>query len=124
MPTTLAMNLPFGAVLVAANESLKDTLGLDEAPDTKSTLPLYFVSAGVSGALAAAATHPLDVVKTRLQTQDCLACDNPGYRWPKYGGFFGTVREIVRTEGVAALSRGMLPRILYTMPAAAICWGT
>ena len=33
--------------------------------------PRYFLSAGLSGAVASAATQPLDVVKTRLQTQDC-----------------------------------------------------
>ena len=40
-------------------------------PNPAWPLPRYFLSAGLSGAVASAATQPLDVVKTRLQTQDC-----------------------------------------------------
>lgn len=74
MPTTLAMNVPFGSVLVASNESIKLSMGLREGNriDSSSHLPWYFLSAGLSGALASCATQPLDVVKTRLQTQDLL----------------------------------------------------
>jgi solute carrier family 25 iron transporter 28/37 len=128
MPTTLAMNVPFGSVLVATNESLKHALNLDES---SLSLPLYFVSAGISGGIAAAVTQPLDVVKTRLQTQDCLAHDSkpstsssvPVLR-PKYSGFVGTFKTIMREEGASAFLHGLAPRVLYTMPAAAICWGT
>lgn len=76
MPTTMAMNVPFGSVLVATNETLKRRLGLCGKPsrldDSRSKLPWYFLSAGLSGALASCVTQPLDVVKTRLQTQDLL----------------------------------------------------
>lgn len=72
MPTTLAMNVPFGSILVASNESIKTLLGIQRRTD-RASLPWYFLSAGVSGAVASAATQPLDVVKTRLQTQDLLA---------------------------------------------------
>jgi len=34
------------------------------------------------------------------------------------------LREIVEREGWGALSRGMGPRVLFHIPAAAICWGT
>lgn len=54
---------------------------------------------GLSGAAACALTHtvviPLDVVKTRLQT-------NPG----QYSGFVDGVTTIARDEGVSALSLG------------------
>eukprot|EP00913_Durusdinium_trenchii_P016712 g15709.t1 len=71
MPTTMAMNLPFGSILVASNESLKQILGIRKSrQDTRALLPWHFLSAGLSGAIASACTQPLDVVKTRLQTQD------------------------------------------------------
>merc|ERR1712224_867842 len=47
LPVTLAMNIPFMGMLVAANESLKIFLELGEG--NLSDAPLYFFSAGVSG---------------------------------------------------------------------------
>merc|ERR1711865_911205 len=136
MPTTLAMNMPFGTVLVASNESLKQSMGLDQPSAGRMAFPLYFASAGISGALAAMATHPLDVIKTRMQTQNCLDADTrsasgavaPGQGTPqlrpKYDGFVKTLQTIVREEGAWALTRGLVPRVLYTMPGAGLCWGT
>mmetsp|Transcript_24100 Transcript_24100/g.71732 ORF Transcript_24100/g.71732 Transcript_24100/m.71732 type:complete len:344 (-) Transcript_24100:434-1465(-) len=138
VPTTLLMNVPFGSVLVAANESIKLWLGVNERrPGTSAsgTLPWYFLSAGLSGAMASSATQPLDVVKTRLQTQDCLLEHLPSApgrpaellaerRQPKYSGFLPALATIVREEGGSALFRGMLPRMLHAIPAAAMCWGT
>merc|ERR1719399_1520565 len=70
------MNMPFGSVLVASNETFKDMLGLTgqvRQEEAGRVLPWYFLSAGLSGVIASAVTQPLDVVKTRLQTQDVLA---------------------------------------------------
>lgn len=65
LPTTLLMNIPFAGVMVAANESFKRVLN----PSNEYNLPAFFLSGGLAGAVAAAATTPLDVIKTRLQTQ-------------------------------------------------------
>lgn len=73
-PTTLLMNVPYGGVLVACNESLKLLLN----PTGEQNLPAFLVAGGLSGACAAAVTNPLDVVKTRLQTESCiLSADVP-----------------------------------------------
>jgi solute carrier family 25 iron transporter 28/37 len=127
MPTTLTMNLPFGSILVASNETIKDALKLDEVNDPGKVLPMYFAAAGVSGALAAASTQPFDVIKTRLQTQDCLAPRShlsSLSRAPAYAGFCHALGRVVREEGFCALYRGLLPRMLHAMPAAGVCWGT
>lgn len=162
MPTTLAMNVPFGSILVASNESMKTLLGIQRRTD-RASLPWYFLSAGVSGAVASAATQPLDVVKTRLQTQDLLAGQHPStpsapsrpsgtgsgtsigaaasevpltdraaslgssntvVRQPKYTGCLPAIRTIVLEEGWLALYKGVLPRMLHSVPSAAMCWGT
>ncbi|KAG5180363.1 mitoferrin-like protein [Tribonema minus] len=64
-PTTLFMNIPYGAIMVAANESLKTAL----RPRGDHTTATYMLAGCGAGAVAAAATTPLDVVKTMLQTQ-------------------------------------------------------
>jgi solute carrier family 25 iron transporter 28/37 len=131
MPTTIAMNVPFGSVLVAVNESLKVRLGLGQ--QRHSSLLWYFLCAGVSGAVASAVTQPLDVIKTRLQTQDLLvskasAVETPtcaaGDYKPKYAGFRSAVLTIITEEGAMALYNGLLPRMLHAIPAASMCWGT
>ncbi|CAK0868511.1 unnamed protein product [Prorocentrum cordatum] len=75
LPTTMAMNVPFMGLLVAANESLKLLLRLRQgrADATLSGASGYFACAGASGGFASALTSPLDVVKTRLQTSDMPA---------------------------------------------------
>mmetsp|Transcript_1057 Transcript_1057/g.896 ORF Transcript_1057/g.896 Transcript_1057/m.896 type:complete len:88 (-) Transcript_1057:6-269(-) len=64
------MNAPQGAVTVAVNEAIKRVWGLGEGKGNH--LPAYFASAGIAGGIASLTTQPLDVIKTRLQTQDCL----------------------------------------------------
>lgn len=64
-PTTLFMNIPYGCVMVAVNESLKRSLRPTGDYDTQT----FLLAGSGAGAVAAVATNPLDVVKTRLQTQ-------------------------------------------------------
>ena len=34
------------------------------------------------------------------------------------------LKQIVQTEGAGALWSGLKPRVMFHVPAAAICWGT
>lgn len=113
--TTLIMNVPFTAVHFAAYESAKHALRTAD-DDTVFT---QAVAGGAAGGLAAAATNPLDVVKTRLQT-------STRYREAGEGitGVARTLRRIVAEEGYGALLHGVRPRVLFHVPAAAICWTT
>jgi hypothetical protein len=72
-PTTLLMNVPYAAVVVSANESFKKFLTPVFGPLNLTT---YIISGALAGSLAAAATCPLDVLKTRLQTQGLASRHN------------------------------------------------
>ena len=72
-PTTLAMNVPFTAIHFAAYESAKTAL-FKASEAEKEGFAVQFAAGGVAGGLAAAATTPMDVVKTRMQTQ-CVLLD-------------------------------------------------
>jgi len=146
LPTTLAMNVPYMGLLVASNESLKRMMNLEGLGSSLASAPWYFVTAGLSGAVAAAVTLPLDVVKTRLQTQGmmvqplghscCLgtASSASSAPWaaaassppsaPRYRGLIETVQAIGKEQGARGFWRGLGPRVMLAMPSAAICWGT
>lgn len=129
LPTTLISECPFHGVLVASNESLKMVLGLDTRGGACDALPsanigLHFFSTGISGMMAAVITQPLDVVKTRLQTQDVCGTADVAEVSVRYSGLKSTVLLILREEGVQGLWRGTLPRLLFAAPSAAMCWGT
>jgi len=126
LPATLAMNVPFTGVLVASNESLKLLLKArqGEADTTLSTAPAYFACAGLSGAVASALTSPLDVVKTRLQTQEVVLSGGLTSKLLQPQGILTVARAIVQEEGLRGMFRGAVPRMLLSAPAAAISWGT
>lgn len=69
-PTTLMMNIPFGGVMVAVNESVKKVLN----PEGEYSISTSMIAGSIAGGVAAAVTTPLDVVKTRLQTQNLEHC--------------------------------------------------
>jgi solute carrier family 25 iron transporter 28/37 len=65
-PTTVAMNVPFQTVHFAAYESFKIFFTAEEE---EHGILEEFAAGGAAGALAGFVSTPLDVVKTRLQTQ-------------------------------------------------------
>merc|ERR1740121_1805197 len=98
LPTTLISECPFHGVLVASNESLKLLLGLEARGGeqrTQAAAPLHFLSTGISGMIAAVVTQPLDVVKTRLQTQNVGAEVDEGKVRVYYKGLRSPVSAIL-----------------------------
>jgi len=126
-PTTLLMNLPYALVMGATNEELRRLL----RPSGDHSLASYLTAGAGAGALAAAVTNPLDVVKTRLQTQQCgiaAACEGGrigcAARPLLYRGTLQTLGAIAAEEGLRGFARGMSARICIHAPSVAICWTT
>lgn len=117
--STLLRNAPSNVISFSAYEALKHVqlrmaasrpggAGGDEGTLSPGA---SLATGAVAGALAATATHPLDLVKTRLMTQ--------GVRGPSgadlYRGVASTLRTVVRDEGVRGLGRGLRVRLLYNV---------
>ncbi|XAR58875.1 hypothetical protein NMG60_11014443 [Bertholletia excelsa] len=118
--TTVLMNAPFTAVHFTTYEAVKR--GLTEiSPESANDerLVVHATAGAAAGALAAAVTTPLDVVKTQLQCQGVCGCD----RFVS-GSIRDVIRTIVEKDGYRGLMRGWMPRMLFHAPAAAICWST
>lgn len=64
------MNIPLTAVHFSTYESVKKVLVSD--PEEEGLL-VQLIAGGTAGGLSAGVTNPLDVVKTRLQTEGMLS---------------------------------------------------
>jgi hypothetical protein len=85
---------------------------------------VHVISGATAGLMAASISNPIDVVKVRLQTQDFIAKTvAPGTvtrHTMIYKNTLEGLKIIVREEGFKALTKGLLPKILISMPASGI----
>ncbi|KAL3752478.1 hypothetical protein ACJRO7_013176 [Eucalyptus globulus] len=118
--TTVVMNAPFTAVHFATYEAAKRAL-MEVSPENADDerWVVHATAGAAAGAVAAAITTPLDVVKTQLQCQGVCGCDR--YKTTSIGD---VIESIVKKDGYRGLVRGWIPRMLFHAPAAAICWST
>ncbi|PRW60660.1 mitochondrial succinate-fumarate transporter 1 isoform A [Chlorella sorokiniana] len=83
--------------------------------DGKVLSPAQSAASGfVAACIGPTLNNPFDVVKTRMQ-----AASKGG---PQYSGFFDCLVTIAKTEGIAALWKGLIPRLARTPPGQAIVW--
>lgn len=113
-PTTLCMTIPFTASQFMAYESLSKVMNPGKGYDPLT----HCMAGGLAGAVAAAVTTPLDVIKTVLQTRG--TAENGEARTAR--GLFNAASIIKKQFGWAGFLRGLRPRIISTMPSTAICW--
>lgn len=113
-PTTLAMTVPFTALQFTVYESLTKAMKRENGYDPIS----HCLAGGLAGGIAAAATTPLDVIKTLLQTRGNAS--EPEIRDAR--GLSDAAKVIYRRNGSAGFFRGINARVVTAAPSTAICW--
>jgi hypothetical protein len=128
---------PYSMFYFVSYEQLKDMWARRLAVMCHEDLPLYAVasSASLAGATAGALTCPLDIIKTRLQTQGDIARlslgvgASPGANASAsgavlYKGTWHAAKTILIEEGMRGFLRGVSARVLWIMPGTAITMTT
>ncbi|KAL3635559.1 hypothetical protein CASFOL_020106 [Castilleja foliolosa] len=104
----LCRNVPHSVIKFYTYESLKQIMLPSNKSNAEANLVTTLVCGGLAGSMASLFTTPLDVVKTRLQTQI------PG-SIASYSGVFNTLTDIGKQEGLKGLYRGLTPRLVMYM---------
>ncbi|KAJ6620443.1 mitochondrial carrier domain-containing protein [Mycena sp. CBHHK59/15] len=84
---------------------------LPKAETQQATLLNNFISGSIGGFAGTVVNTPFDVVKSRIQGTARV----PGVR-PKYNWTYPAIATIAREEGVGALYKGFVPKVLRLAP--------
>lgn len=105
------------AVMFTAKNKFDSLLWNKHEGDGRAFEPWQSMISGFSaGFLGPICTGPFDVVKTRLMAQKRAAGE------AKYKGMVHAIRTIYKEEGLLALWKGLLPRLMRIPPGQAIMW--
>lgn len=96
--------------VTARNARVRNCALEDAAPGSVATAAI----GGFSGALGASLVYPLNVLRTRLQTQGTVSHPRT------YTGIADVTRQTLKGEGVRGLFRGLTPNLLKVVPAVSI----
>jgi len=114
---------PYSAIDIGTFELLKKTYTRTKARyygiHEEDAIPGNVATAALgasSGALGASIVYPLNVLRTRLQTQGTAM--HP----PTYTGIVDVAQQTLRNEGVRGLYKGLTPNLLKVAPALSITW--
>ena len=108
MAIQIIRDVPYAVVTLVIYESLQEILRSRGDLSSKTKKQWDFVIGGLSGGIGSWVTNPLDVLKTRLQTDSANL----------YDGSLVTCTSMVWKEGgAAAFLRGSVPRLMHKIPA-------
>lgn len=114
LPTQMAIDAPYGALHFVIYEACQNVLNPSRAFDAMS----HIVCGAFAGGCAAAATTPLDVCRTLLNTQEVGALGGGSM----IRGLPHALVTVYKMHGVWGFTRGMKARVMHHVPSTAICW--
>jgi solute carrier family 25 phosphate transporter 23/24/25/41 len=114
---------PYSAIDMGTFEFLKKSFtnykahyyGIHEEDAAPGNIATALLGA-TSGALGATVVYPLNVLRTRLQTQGTAM--HP----PTYTGIWDVAQRTLQNEGLRGLYKGLTPNLLKVAPALSITW--
>ncbi|XP_010622135.1 mitoferrin-1 isoform X2 [Fukomys damarensis] len=115
--TQLTMNIPFQSIHFITYEFLQEQVNPRRDYNPQS----HIICGGLAGALAAAATTPLDVCKTLLNTQENVALSLANISG-RLSGMANAFRTVYQLNGLAGYFKGIQARVIYQIPSTAISW--
>ncbi|KAM3536352.1 hypothetical protein MY4038_000510 [Beauveria bassiana] len=114
---------PYSAIDMSTFEFLKKTYRTKLAKELgchEDDVEIGNVATGIigatSGAFGASVVYPLNVVRTRLQTQ------GTAMHSATYNGIWDVTQQTIQREGVRGLYKGLTPNLLKVAPALSITW--
>jgi solute carrier family 25 S-adenosylmethionine transporter 26 len=113
--TTLGREIPFSTIQFPLYEQFKKKWATLQAHEL--SLLQAAACGALAGSIAAAATTPIDVVKTRIM----LVTDAEGV---PYHGFRDVFRRVTREEGFMKLFSGVGPRVTWITIGGFVFFGT
>lgn len=114
---------PYSAIDMGTFELLKSSYtkylakyqGIHEE-DAKAGNFVTGIIGATSGAFGASVVYPLNVLRTRLQTQGTVM--HPA----TYTGIWDVAHKTLKNEGVRGMYKGLAPNLLKVAPALSITW--
>jgi len=123
LPAGLLGMFPYAAIDLGTFEYLKMRMTRYEAKrqgthESDVELPAWYSAAtgGFSGALGASLVYPINVVRTRLQSQGTVLHPRT------YTGLMDVTRKTYVEEGMRGFFRGLTPNLLKVVPAVSITY--
>lgn len=114
--TSLSMNIPTQSLHFMTYEFMQEMTNSQRTYNPSA----HMISGAIAGGFAAAATTPLDVCKTLLNTQEKQTLKTS--KQSSVTGLWNAATTIYQCCGPKGYFQGLQARILYSMPATAISW--
>ena len=124
---TLWRDVPFSAIYWTTYEFSKRNLWIENSKHRKNSIHFInsFLSGCLAGTIAAVATHPFDVAKTRCQISILTKVETSKYKPSTSStGMFKLLGSMYKNEGFRALYAGLTARVLKIAPSCAIMIST